>query len=74
MEDWSNFKVGDTICFSNSKGRNKSFVYKIIEKSLITIDKHNLYIYKDFIKIRNVNNSKNLLIEKTFFKVEEEFF
>lgn len=74
MKDWDNFKVGDTISFVNHKGITKSFVRLIDGKTLLTIDKHNLYIYKDFMLIRKINNSINLLIEKKIFNKKGEFF
>lgn len=76
MKDWDNYKVGDTISFVNHKGIAKSFVGAIVGKTLITTDKHNLYIYKNFITIRNVINSKNMLIEnnKINKKIEEIYF
>ena len=74
MENWNNFKIGDTISFVNYKGINKSFVGLIEGKTLLTIDKHNLYIYKDFMLIRKINNSINLLIEKNIFNKKGELF
>jgi len=74
MENWNNFKVGDTISFVNYKGINKSFVGLIEGKTLLTINKHNLYIYKDLMLVRKINNSINLLIEKNIFNKKGELF